>query len=99
MPHCHRKRGVSLGETWHDLANRHERLRVRIIEGPQQDTVDDREDGNRGAESQRQRPDDGRGIQPVTPQATPRIAKVIEKRAHARLDGKTCEGVGRDRRR
>ena len=66
-----------------NLADRDERLGIRVAQRPQQDAVDDREDGNGGAKRQRQRTDDGCGIEPITPQATPRVTKVVQKLAHA----------------
>src|SRR5690606_15084472 len=71
-----------------DLLERDEPAGLGIRERFEQDAVDDREGGGRGADRDGEREDDGQRKAAVTPQRAYGVAQIEEAPAHAPLDGR-----------
>jgi hypothetical protein len=93
VPLVHVHPAAAAGDLLPPLAQRDQPMRFGVVERLEQDAVDNREHGGRGADGQGQSQNDGEGVAAVAPEAADRVAKVELQGAHVPLDGAACEVV------
>ena len=94
VPRVGRERRIAIAEIRVDDPQRHHTIRARIRQRPQEDGVDEREDGGARADTEGEHGDGHQRRGAVTPQEPHELTGADRKDAHGRLDGRSWVGVG-----